>query len=54
MSHTDSGHLGNLMSFDELLSAVKGFQQVIILQKMNSKFRPLKRNLLKVTNRLKT
>jgi hypothetical protein len=25
MSHSDSGHLGNLKSFDELLSAVKGF-----------------------------
>ncbi len=25
MSHTDSGHLGNLKSFDELLNAVKGF-----------------------------
>jgi hypothetical protein len=25
MSHSDSGHLGNLKSFDELLSAVRGF-----------------------------
>ena len=25
MSHSDSGHLGNLKSFDELLSTVKGF-----------------------------